>query len=244
MPRRRLANRRSWFYTGLTVFLLVVVIAGFWPRYYGPLLQGKPVEQHLQHWGIPLHSAINLGWILLFLLQAMLVWQGRPDLHRRFGPLIAAYGVLLIILGLFTGLAVEAHRVELGGKVDQAAVVIFFVVRDLVMFGGFLAAGIIYRKKPDIHKALMFLATWSLVMVGAGRLIGRQIFPYVPLWIAYLILLSPIILVMCYDMYQRRRLQPVYVIGLVLYFLRIYYGGLGRSEIWRKVARALLQPFL
>lgn len=39
MPRRRLANRRSWFYSGITVFLLVVVIAGFWPRYFGPLLQ-------------------------------------------------------------------------------------------------------------------------------------------------------------------------------------------------------------
>lgn len=73
---------------------------------------------------------------------------------------------------------------------------------------------------------------------------GRQILPYVPLWIAYLIYLSPIFLAMCYDLYQRRRLQPVYVIGLLLYFLRIYYGDFGRSETWRPVGRALLRPFL
>jgi hypothetical protein len=49
---------------------------------------------------------------------------------------------------------------------------------------------------------------------------------------------------MCHDLYQRRRLQPVYVIGLALYFLRLYYGDFARSETWRPVGRALLQPFL
>jgi hypothetical protein len=243
----RYTKRRSWLFVGLMIVLTILVIVGFSPRYYWPLLRGQPLLPLLQHWGIAFHSILNLAWLAFFVFQAWLVWRGRTDLHIRFGPYFAAYGVLLVILDYWVGMVIEAQRVALGEPVDRVLPMTFAIVRDLVMFAGFLVAGIIYRRKPAVHGALMFLATYSLVVVGLGRFLG-MLAPYAHMSILVAIFFAPIIVAAVYDWRKRGRPHSLYVVGFVVYLLfrspaqAIWFPIL--REHWPPIGRALLQPFL
>jgi hypothetical protein len=245
VPQPRAVTARSGFYAGMSAFLLAIVLAGFWPQYYWPLLQGVPLKPLLQHWGFAVHSTVSLGWMLLFALQSTFVWRGRTALHRQIGPYLAAYGVLLIIANIAAGLGVELRRMELGDPLERAAAFTFLIVRDIGMFGAFMAAAIVYRKRPELHKRLMFLATFSLAMVGVGRLVGRFLLPDHPTLFQF-VCLTPIMLAMVHDWRTQRRAHAVYAIGLLLFFLRLQYANFnfGRTEFWQPIGRAMLQPFM
>jgi hypothetical protein len=245
--RERQQRRRSWLLVGLMIGLTMVTILGFSPRYFWPLLTGQPLLPLRQHWGIPFHSILNLAWLAFFVLQAWLVARGRTNLHIRLGPWFAAYGVLLVVFDYWVSMVIEARRVALGDTVDRVVPFTFAIVRDLVMFAGFLVAGIIYRRKPAVHRALMFLATYSLVAVGFGRFLA-MLGPYVHMSILLAIFCAPIIVAAVYDWRKRGRQQYLYIVGVVVYLLfrtpvQAIWLPLIR-ERWPPIGRALLQPFL
>ena len=245
IARPRGAVGRSGFNAGMSVSLLLLTIAGFWPQYYRPLLFGTRLEPLLEHWGFALHSSASLGWMIAFAVQSILVWRGRTDLHRRFGPSMAAYGVVVIVLDLYAGVGIEVHRLRHGEPLNRAAAFLFLVTRDLVMFGGFLAAAIAWRRRPALHGRLMFLATLSIAMVGFGRLVGRLLLPE-HRTLFELVCLLPIALAMVHDWRTRGRVHGATVVGLVLFFVRLRYlnFGFGLTGAWQPIGQALLRPFL
>lgn len=244
---RRHAGRGAWLLLSLTLALSVVTLVGFAPRYYWPLLTGQPLRPLARHWGIHLHAVLNLAWLACFALQIWLVVSNRTDLHRRLGPWFAAYGVVLVVLNYWLGLTIEAQRVALGATVDQVIPLTFAIVVDLVMFAGFLVAGIVYRRNIAAHRALMFLATYSLIVVGFGRFLGMLV-PYVAIWILIVVFLAPLVVAGFYDWRKRGGQHYLYLAGGVLYlFLRSPAQAIwlpAFREHWLPIGRALLQPFL
>jgi hypothetical protein len=117
----------SDFYAAMSLVLLVAVIAGFWPQYYGPLLSGKPLAPHLRHWGFAVHSAMSLGWMVVFAIQSFLVWRGLTSLHRKLGPYFAVFGILVIVVDAYAAISIEALRVAMTGALERAAQAIFWV---------------------------------------------------------------------------------------------------------------------
>jgi len=73
-----------------------MVVRGFWPSYFGPLVSGGVTRP----WIIHLHGVIFVGWMALLLAQVSLVAMGRVRLHRRVGNIGIAYGVLVLVIGL------------------------------------------------------------------------------------------------------------------------------------------------
>jgi hypothetical protein len=93
----------------------------------------------------------------------------------------------------------------------------------------------------------MFLATYSLVVVGLGRFLG-MLAPYAHMSILLAIFFAPILVAAVYDWRQRRRIHYLYAVGFVLYLLfrtpaQAVWAPILR-EYWPPVGRALLQPFL
>ena len=82
MAARRLTHR---FYLGITLFLIAMVIVGFWPSYFGPLVRTGVTRP----WIIHVHGAVFSGWMALLLLQVALALTGRVNVHRRVGKIIA-----------------------------------------------------------------------------------------------------------------------------------------------------------
>jgi hypothetical protein len=242
----RAVRARSRFNTGMGILMLAVVIAGFWPPYYGPLLKGDALQPFIQFWGIQLHAAFCLGWLVCFLIQAVLVQQARTDLHRRTGWVMAVFAVLVTAVGVWCGFAIAYKKMELGMSLDEAAGFLFIPLSDMVMFAGFLAAAIAYRRRVELHSRLMLLATLTLAIVGSGRLVFI-IFPKLfdqNIWLFGFVWLTPLWLAMGHDLLTRRRVHFVYFIGLLLFAPRVKLEPLMESEGWRAIGRALLQPFL
>ena len=240
-PRR---PARSAFFVAITLSMIAVAIAGFWPQYYGRLLSGTEIEVRTSHPLIHIHSVLFVGWLLMLLGQTILVWRRRTDLHLWLGPFLIAYGLAIAAFGTFAGLVLAARRVELGRPLDAAASFAFVTTSDMLMFAGFLIAAWVWRKRPEAHKRLMILATWSLAVVGYGRLLGRVLERPDNFVVAALFIVAPLILVVAWDAIRIRRVHPAWIIGVILYFLRAVRAPFANSELWLPIGRALVDPFL
>ena len=221
---RTTAPRR--LYIGLALLAVAIAAVGFWPTYFGPLVAGAAEKTAIVH----LHAVVYVGWLAIFVTQTVLAATGRIAAHMKLGRFAIGYGVLLIAVGLLTAFARFALRVRAGEAADAQAQLLGPLL-DMLVFAPFFAAALYYRRKPELHKRLMVVATTSLLIAAVGRMqfLGEPR----ALWVQ-VIWTAPILLAMAHDFWRQRRIHPVYVVGLVALLLE---GPLGRtpartSELW------------
>ena len=77
------------FFVGMAAFMLALVVAGFWPTYFGRLLSGLGPSLKVpiagMPWVIHLHAAVFLGWMAVLLTQATLIARGKTRAHMKLG---------------------------------------------------------------------------------------------------------------------------------------------------------------
>jgi hypothetical protein len=84
----------------------------------------------------------------------------------------------------------------------------------------------------------MLLATNALLFAAAGRL-G----PYIGEGLSSGLWFSPALIGMAYDQWSRRKIHPVYFVGLAamaVVFTRLF---LVESEAWLRIGRVIIQAF-
>ena len=237
-------SRRSTFYLVLPVLMVAMALIGFWPQYYGRLLSGQALDKGPSHALVHVHSSLFVGWLLILFLQAMLVRVGRVDLHRRFGPLFAVYGYGAAVIGVVAGLQLAAWRVTRGGALDEAAVFVAAPLLDMMMFAGFLTAAIVYRRRAEVHKALMVFAAYSFAFIGLVRYLARIPGALENIALGTLLLVAPILACIGWQYATRRRVHVVWFIGLAAFTVRLLVEWLASSPQWLPVGRALVRPFI
>ena len=198
--------RKSPFFTILGLLMLALAIGGFWPQYFSAIT-GRTPGATTQFWLIHLHAALFTVWLLLYISQATLIMTGHARVHLKMGPWLAAYGFAIAAVGLYAA-ALLAHRLGLReNDFEAAASFVFFPVIDMVYFAGFLAAAVAYRKRSYLHRRAMFLATFSIAVVGIGRLVGRTGIESAALWQP--LILAPLLIAIAYDMLVCRKVYPI-----------------------------------
>jgi hypothetical protein len=219
-------------YVTLAVAMTMMAVASFWAIYFGPLLRGDADRPWLFH----LHGAVFLGWMALLVAQAMLVSIGRTRLHRRVGTVGMAYGALVLALGLaITFFAASMHMASGAWDLDSAAAFLLLPLGDMVLFAGFFGAAVAYRRRPEIHKRLILLATIALLFAAVARIV-----PFEPPSIFLLVWLAPLGAAMFYDWRRRGRVHPAYAIGLVILLVAFARVWAMNHEPWLTIGRALL----
>lgn len=164
------AAARGWrrdrrFFTGMAVAAVLTVFAGFAPSYYLKGLSGAPELTPLLH----LHGVVFTSWILLFLVQTTLIAARRTDLHRRLGVVGGLLGVLLPVVGLPVAIwSARRGFTPPGGPPPLVFLAIPFA--DLVVFAILVGAGLYFRRRTEIHKRLMLMATIGLLTPAIARL--------------------------------------------------------------------------
>ena len=78
-PGLSLPRIKPRFYAWMAVLMTAIVLGGFWPSYYGPLLRGAASRP----WVLHVHGAIFMGWMVLLMTQVALVVSGRTAAHRN-----------------------------------------------------------------------------------------------------------------------------------------------------------------
>jgi hypothetical protein len=161
------------------------------------------------------------------------------------GAVGIGYAGITFLTGVVGGYLLVLHRVAGGMTLDQAAAFLFVPLSDIVMFAGFFVAAIVYRNQPEVHKRLMVLAMLTFAQVGTGRLLVH-LWPSLlqPRWHFNAAWFLPVAGVLLHDLLTRRRIHAVYLVGGVLFLLRINRIPFMRSEAWLPIGRALLRPFL
>ena len=227
---RTAAPRR--LYVGLASLSVVIAAIGFWPSYFGPFVAGTIVKTPIIH----LHAAVYVGWLALFVTQTVLAATGRIAAHRKLGQLAIGYGVLVIVVGVLTAFARFAARVRAGETLEAQAQLLGPLI-DMLVFAPLFAAAIYYRRKPDLHKRLMIVATTSLLIAAVGRMEFLRTLPIPLLW-HHLIWTSPIVLAMAHDFWKQRKIHPVYVVGLIVLILEgpLVRGPARHGETWMNVS--------
>jgi hypothetical protein len=236
IPRTTVGRRsRSRFYLGLTAFMVAIVVVGFWPSYFGPMLRGNIARAAV----IQAHGLIFVGWMALLVAQVSLAVRGRTSLHRKVGRYGIAYGCLVLAMGIIAGPAASVIHLRAGEWTrDQGASFLLTTFGDMALFGSFFAAAVAYRSRPEIHKRLMVAATVALLFAAVGRMhIQSQALSAV-VW------LSPMFVGMAHDWITRRRIHPAYVIGTVGLFVGALRLLVAQSDVWLSIGRPIIDALL
>lgn len=228
---RRAPRLRRNFYVAMAIACTATVFAGFAPTFYLKGLFSAPALPLL----VEIHGGVFTCWILLLIAQTGLVRAGRTDVHRRLGLAGLGLAVLMVVLGLLT--AIEGARRGISGGGMDPAMFLAVPFVSILLFGIFMCLAASNRSRPDYHKRLVLLATFSVLTPAIARLSFVHQRPPVALALTLLFLLAAV----AYDLRTRRRVHPAYVWGGLLLLLsgplRI---AIAHSHAWQGVARRLI----
>ena len=214
---------RNPFYVGLTLLVTAIAFVGFWPTYFGPLFAGTVDKLPVIH----VHAAIYVGWLAIFIAQATFAATKRMDLHVRVGNIGIGYGVLVIAMGVTVAISMFAVRVR-AGNIEEAQMRLVAPLFDMVFFAPLFAAAVRFRRKPEIHKRLMIVATTLLLIAAVGRMtfLGRP-------WPLMLVWSSPLLIGAAYDIVRRRAVPWIYLLGVVAILVRAFGARIvGETAAW------------
>lgn len=198
-------HRDRRFFTGMALAALLTVFAGFAPTYYLKGMFGAPALSLLLH----AHGLIFTSWILLFLVQTTLIAAKRTDVHRRLGIAGGVLAVLMLVVGLAVAIGSARRGFTPPGGPPP---LVFFVIpmTDLAVFATLVGTGLYFRRRSDIHKRLLLMATLAILTPAIARL--PHIAAAGPL--AFLALTDIFILAcIAYDRVTRGRVHPAFLWG-------------------------------
>jgi hypothetical protein len=153
-----------YFYLCMSLAFATLVIVGF-SRTVNANLIGAHPPRPLLLW---IHGAAFSTWVVFFIAQSALVRARKVSVHRLLGWFGAALAGLMVVLGFTIAVVmVRFDTLVLQQKGVDAFLSVPFV--DMIIFGSCIALAISWRKKPEYHRRLVFIATCSLMDAAIGR---------------------------------------------------------------------------
>lgn len=184
------------------------------------------------------HVAIATAWLLLFIAQSWFVAVRNVALHRRLGVGGLAIGAALAATSLATALIMRERSIELHPTSTLAVTFLAVPLNAALSFSVPFLLAAYWRKRPDLHRRLMVLATCVLATPALARI------PWVPgaavAWIVAALLLAAA----AEDWIRTRRLHRVYLIGvpaLIASMQLALFLAFAAPPLWLEIARAILR---
>jgi len=228
-------RREHLFYIGMAIAVAATVFAGFAPTYYLRPVFGAPPLIPLLH----LHGLVFTSWLVLLLTQTTLVAANRTDVHRRLGIAGAVIAVLMVVVGTMTAI-IRAKQGAAPPGGPPPLVFLAIPLGDMLVFSSLVGAGFYFRRRPDVHKRLMLLATISILAAAIARLPLGILKAGPPAFFG----LTDLFIVACllYDLISRGRIHRATALGgLVIVAsqpLRLMLAG---TSAWMSFATWLTQ---
>jgi hypothetical protein len=196
------------FFPAMIVVLTATMVVGFAKTYFLAGTFRAKLPSALIH----IHGVAFTCWFLLLLAQSALAVVGRVDLHRKLG--IA--GIVLAALMLPLGILATAEFLVREAAEPWILWASVMPVAELFIFAVLATAAFLARRKPQLHKRLILLATVGLIGAAVGR-IG-----FLPYWhfhgvdairLAWAYTYVFLIPLLAYDVWSTRKLNGATVWG-------------------------------
>jgi len=234
MSRAASPGRVRSFYTVMGLAISAIVLIGFSRSYFlRPWLELPPLTMRLHF-----HGLVMTLWLGLFLVQTRLVAAGRRGIHKALG--FAGLALAAIAIAATYAAAMEAARLEPARGGISSADRLYSSVVILVLFAGFVTAGAAFRRRREVHRRLMLLASMAIVGPGATRavrlIVGHGIpDSHIPVMVAL------ILSALAYDWRTRGRPHWVLVAGgLLLIASQLTRRLVGGSHLWAQIGGWLI----
>jgi hypothetical protein len=150
------------FYLLSAGFLLVIVATGFQHFYlHGRASDGGPVTQEIAPL-VFLHGIAMSTWIILLVVQSGLIVRGNRKLHMSLGVVGAVLAAFLVILGLTAAITSVHYNPDGYKDIWGARRFLSLMLTNILGFGVLAGIGLKYRRRPEVHRPMMLLATLFL----------------------------------------------------------------------------------
>jgi uncharacterized membrane protein YozB (DUF420 family) len=227
---RHVAERR--FFGAAALIAALIAFVGFAPTYYLKGAFGAPELRALVH----VHGLVMTLWVLLFFAQVSLVALRRVALHRRLGMAGAVLAAIVVIVGIATAIDSARRGVSPG---PPPLVFLAIPIGVALVFGVFVGAAVLLRRRSDWHKRLMLLASIAILTPAIARLPIEAVHAG---GIVLFFALTDLLAIACaaYDAARNRRLHPAFgwgTLGLIL--AQVGMLVLAGSSVWMGIAKSL-----
>ena len=223
-----------YFYLCMSLVLAALVIWGFSRTVNAGLFHASP-PRPLLLW---IHGVAFSAWIVFFIAQSALVRMRKVSVHRFLGWFGAGLAAAMVVLGVTIAVVMARFdTVVLQQKGADAFLSIPFA--DMFIFCSCIAMAIYWRKKPEYHRRLVFIASCQLMDAAFGRfefIFNHSLF--------YLALDCVIVLGIVRDWVVDNRVHKVYLYALptliVVQSLAIYAWRIN-PPWWQGLTQAMLR---
>lgn len=154
-----------YFYFSMALLMSGLAVWGFGRTVEGRLLHAAP-PRPLLLW---FHAAVFSAWIVLFIAQSALVRVRKVAIHRLLGWLGAAIAATMIVSGFVVSVVMLRFEMTVLHRANVASF-LSILWCDLIVFAACMAAAIYFRKRPEYHRRLVFLATCQMMQAVFVRL--------------------------------------------------------------------------
>jgi hypothetical protein len=217
------------FFTGVSLAMVAAVFVGFSRSYYLKGWYGSPELPTLYH----MHGFLFTSWMALLVVQTTLVASRRTPLHRRLGVGGGVLAALMTVAAI--AMTLDLARRAVAGSSPEGLGFVIVPFMTLVVFPVLVGAALYYRRKPEIHKRLMLVATLELVTAGVARIPGAGSMP-----LFFVLTDIGLVAMLAYDLFTRGRPHAATVwSGLFLIASQIVRTTLGGTAAWIAFARML-----
>ncbi len=170
MPSQRAIPAR-FLYPGAATLLFVLMFLGFRQFYlHGRAVSGQALAPAVSTLLI-VHGVAMTTWMVLFLLQPLLILSHNRRLHMSLGMFGAVLAAGIVVLGTWTAIAttkfIHTDLVRYGLDRRQFMAV---PLSDIAAFAAFVSLGIWNRRRPQIHRPMMLLATLAIMAAATNRI--------------------------------------------------------------------------
>jgi len=161
-PFKKFLNK--YFYFCMSLAMAGLVVWGF----------SRTVDDNLFHAAPPrpfllwIHGAVFSAWVVFFIAQSGLVRMHKVSVHRFLGWFGAGLAVLMVPLGFTIAVIMARFDTVVHHQADASAF-LSIPFYDMIAFGTLIGLAIYWRKKPDFHRRLVFIATCGLMDAALGR---------------------------------------------------------------------------
>jgi hypothetical protein len=222
----------KYFYFAMSLLVAAIVVWGF----------SHSINANLFHPAVPrpfllwIHGAAFSGWVAFYIFQSALIRTHNVKWHRFFGWFGVGLAAAMVVLGFTIAVIMNRFDAVQLHQPDPAFLSVPF--GDMAAFAVCAGLAIYWRKKPELHRRLLFLATCSLLDAPFGRI--DYIFNHS---IFYLFVDSVILLGVVRDLVVNRRIHTAYQVALplmIVFQVFIVYLWRGNPAWWLKACQSII----
>lgn len=168
------ARANKYFYSATALCFLIIALVGFSSFYFRGMayVPGgmRPITPPIRTLVI-IHGVTMSLWLIMLLVQPLLVATGNRKQHMLLGWVGVALAAVVTVTGVIIGCSFSRHMPP-DAKMWGISPLEFTIVPlgAIVLFAVFVALGVGLRRKPALHRPMMFLATLAALTAALNRI--------------------------------------------------------------------------